>query len=104
MSSAAASTAGTGTPAAQRSPAAGPIGDGDAVVVIPERTSPPWVEQHTFVYHLPVGEFDVRDATWVEIACGAGITMPHRETRPRADVCPECLDAPARPFTVVGED
>lgn len=77
---------------------------GADVVVIPERTSAPWAEVRTFTYHLPVGEFDVREAYWVEVACGGGIAMPHRETRTRADVCPDCLAAPTRPFTVVGED
>ncbi len=102
MTTGADATAGTGTPAAERSPASDTTGD--VVVVIPERTSSLFVEQRTFTYHLPVGEFDVREAYTVEIACGGGIAMPHREWRPRADVCPECLAAPARPFVVLGED
>lgn len=98
----AAATAGRDPLAAQRSGV--PERADDVVVVIPERTSSLFVEQRTFTYHLPVGEFDVREAYSVEIACAGGIAMPHREWRPRADVCPECLAAPARPFVVLGED
>lgn len=76
----------------------------EMVVVIPERTSPLWAEERTLVYHLPVGEFDAAEAWWVEIACGGGIAMPHRENQARADVCPDCLAAPPRPFVVTRED
>lgn len=77
---------------------------GDVVVVIPERTSRVLTDEQTFVYHLPVGEYDPDQAYSVDIACGGAIGFPHREERARADVCPACLAAPPRPFVVLGED
>jgi hypothetical protein len=74
------------------------------VVVIPERNSSPFDAVARFVHHLPVGKYDPNVATWVEIACGQGIAMPHREERPLADVCPDCLAAPPRRFTVLTGD
>lgn len=53
-----------------------------------------WPEPDTFVFHLTGEPFDP-DALWQPILCGddEGIALPHREQRPVADVCPQCLDA-----------
>lgn len=64
-----------------------------AFTVIPERTSPAYEREQTFVYHLMAGDWD-EAAWWQPILCGEGISLPHREVVPTLDeVCPACRAA-----------